>query len=154
MNTKEWTNNNSEVSTIDTAILVAGALTAGEYFGGEGKTKAEQLYSNVDWTAFLDTDEGENHNLFHMAWSPESGFSESHWNYYSEALMLYLLAIGSPAHPVDPDVFYTSRRELGKYGENGLPLVKSWFGSFFTSQNSHAWFFFPNILVFQNLYFF
>lgn len=142
--------NDSEVSSIDTAILVAGALTAGEYFGGEVQTKANTLYSNVEWAEFLDT----SNNLFYMAWSPESGFSENHWDYYSESLMLYLLAIGSPTHPVDGSVFYSFRRVLGKYGDDGLPLVQSWFGSLFTYQYSHAWFDFRNLRDAQNVYWF
>jgi len=61
---------NSEVSIIDTAIALCGALTAGEYFGGEVKQKAEQLYKRVNWPWFVDNKVKQ----FYMAYSPEKDF--------------------------------------------------------------------------------
>ena len=124
---------NSEVSSIDTAILMMGILTAGEYFGGEVQTKADQLYREVNWPWFVD----DSRPMFFMAYRPEKGF-EGHWDFYAEQLMLYVLASGSPTHPTDDRLYYGFTRHLGKYGE-GEPFIHSWFGSLFTYQFSHAW---------------
>lgn len=124
---------NSEVSSIDTAILMMGVLSAGEYFAGEIETKAQQLYEEVNWTWFLD----ESRNMFYMAYRPEKGF-EGHWDFYAEQLMLYVLAAGSDTHPIDSLPYYTFTRHKAKYG-TGQPFIHSWFGSIFTHQFSHAW---------------
>ncbi|HNZ01257.1 MAG TPA: glucoamylase family protein [Anaerolineaceae bacterium] len=124
---------NSEVSSIDTAILMMGVLSAGEYFAGEIETKAQELYEEVNWTWFLD----ESRNMFYMAYRPEKGF-EGHWDFYAEQLMLYVLAAGSDTHPIDSLPYYTFTRHKAKYG-TGQPFIHSWFGSIFTHQFSHAW---------------
>jgi len=124
---------NSEVSSIDTAILMMGVLSAGEYFAGEIETKAQELYEEVNWTWFLD----ESRNMFYMAHRPEKGF-EGHWDFYAEQLMLYVLAAGSDTHPIDSLPYYTFTRHKAKYG-TGQPFIHSWFGSIFTHQFSHAW---------------
>lgn len=123
----------SEVSSIDTAILLMGVLTAGQYFGGEVQARAEQLYAEVEWPWFLD----EARQMFYMAYRPEKGF-EGHWDFYAEQLMLYALAAGSPAHPVDDRPYYAFQRHRAAYGQ-GEPFIHSWFGSLFTHQFSHAW---------------
>ena len=129
----------SEVSTIDTAILLMGVLTVGEYFGGEVKSKAQLIYDGVNWPWFVD----ESRNMFHMAYRPEKanedqmGF-EGHWDFYAEQLMLYVLAAGSDTYPIDASTYYGFIRHYGQYGE-GRPFIHSWFGSIFTYQYSHAW---------------
>jgi len=123
----------SEVSTIDTAILLMGVLTAGDYCGGETQAKAERIYLDVDWPWFVDF----NRNMFYMAYRPEEGFS-GHWDFYAEQLMLYVLAAGSPTHPIDPSVYFSFTRHQAGYGQ-GRPFIHSWFGSLFTYQYSHAW---------------
>ena len=144
----------SEVSTIDTAILVAGVLTAGEYFGGDLKDKALQIYKNVNWKAFLDnnTTASNEHivanpyyNQIYHAWSPDQPGSNKffgHWDYTSECFLLYMLAVATPdaTHAIPPEAFYTIRKELGNYGANGNAMVKSWFGSLFTYQYTQAFF--------------
>jgi len=124
---------NSEVSSIDTAILLMGVLSAGEYFGGEVEVKATQIYDAVNWPWFIDPAR----NMFYMAYRPEKGF-EGHWDFYAEQLMLYVLAAGSDTHPTDEMPYYTFTRHYAKYG-NGKPFIHSWFGSLFTYQFSHAW---------------
>jgi hypothetical protein len=124
---------NSEVSNIDTSILLMGVLSAGEYFGGEIKTKAKQLYDGVNWPWFIDP----SRHMFYMAYSPEKGF-EGHWDFYAEQLMLYVLAAGSDTYPIDDTAYYGFTRHLAKYGD-GKPFIHSWFGSIFTYQFSHAW---------------
>lgn len=123
----------SEVSSIDTAILLMGVLTAGQYFGGEVEAMAEQLYRAVAWPWFLD----EKRQMFYMAYRPEKGF-EGHWDFYAEQLMLYVLAAGSPTHPVDDGPYYAFKRHRAAYGQ-GEPFIHSWFGALFTHQFSHAW---------------
>lgn len=124
---------NSEVSSIDSAILLMGVLTAGQYFGGEVQARAEQLYREVEWPWFLD----ERRQMFYMAYRPEKGF-EGYWDFYAEQLMLYVLAAGSPTHPVDDRPYYAFKRHRAAYGQ-GEPFIHSWFGSLFTYQFSHAW---------------
>jgi DNA-binding LacI/PurR family transcriptional regulator len=123
----------SEVSTIDTAILLMGVLSVGQYFGGEIGAKAKTLYDGVEWPWFVD----ESREMFYMAYRPEKGF-EGHWDYYAEQLMLYVLAAGSDTHPVDASTYYGFVRHYARY-RDGQPFIHSWFGSIFTYQFSHAW---------------
>jgi hypothetical protein len=127
----------SEVSTIDTAILVIGALIAGAYFGGEVETAAQTLYANVDWTAFLASHNGQ--SQFRMAYNVDTASFEGYWDYYAEQLMLYILGAGAPS-----EAYRTSLAEYkgftknsGSYGK-GNDFIYSWFGSLFTYQFSHA----------------
>jgi hypothetical protein len=123
----------SELSSIDTAILVMGAISAGEYFGGDVQGKAKQLYDAVNWPWFVD----ESREMFYMSYRPEEGFS-GHWDFYAEQLMLYVLAAGSDTYPVDETPYYSFTRHIARFGE-GDPFIHSWFGSLFTHQFSHAW---------------
>ena len=124
---------NSEVSSIDTSILLMGVLSAGQYFGGEVQAKAKRIYDAVNWPWFLDTSK----QMFYMAYRPEKGF-EGHWDFYAEQLMMYVLAAGSDTHPVDETPYYTFTRHEAAY-DGGQPFIHSWFGSLFTYQFSHAW---------------
>jgi len=124
---------NSEVSSIDTAILMMGVLSVGEYFGGEIQTKAQQLYDTVNWPWFIDPAK----DMFYMAYSPEKKF-EGYWDFYAEQLMLYVLAAGSDTFPTDETPYYTFIRHYGRFQE-GDKFIHSWFGSIFTYQFSHAW---------------
>lgn len=95
MNTgkREWS---SELSSIDTALLVAGALVAGQYFEGtEVQTLADQLYANVEWDWMLG-----GRDTLRMGWKPDSGFFSAAWDHFDESMIMYVLAIGSPAHPI------------------------------------------------------
>ncbi len=123
----------SELSNIDTAILMMGVLSVGEYFGGDIAEKAMQIYREVNWPWFIDP----NRNMFFMAYTPEKGFA-GHWDFYAEQLMLYVLAAGSDTYPMDPSTYYAFTRHYARYGE-GQPFIHSWFGSIFTYQFSHAW---------------
>jgi hypothetical protein len=98
---RTWT---CELSTIDTAILIAGMLSAAMYFDGADSTEveiretAESLYRRVEWDWALDSRATLSHG-----WKPESGFLDYRWDTgYSEAHILYLLALGSPTHAIDP----------------------------------------------------
>jgi hypothetical protein len=129
-----------ELSTIDSALCLAGVIFAREYFNGATQTEedirvlADSIYNRVDWQWFYDFES----DLFHMAWTPEAGFYYC-WDYYTdEAVLICLLAIGSPAFPVSSDCFYSWAREEGSYG--GYNLIQSWNGSFYTYQFAQNWF--------------
>ncbi len=129
--------NKSEISTIDTAILLCGALTCGKYFGGEIFSKAMKLYSDVNWKVFVD----KSTNYFYMSLMPESGFS-GRWDFYAEQLMMYVLGAASPTYPIGKEVYYAFKRNRSSY--KGNTFIHSWFGSLFTHQFSHAWIDFRN----------
>ncbi|MBI5061549.1 MAG: hypothetical protein HZB67_04520, partial [Candidatus Aenigmarchaeota archaeon] len=126
----------SEVSTVDTAILVAGALTAGEYFGGEVKEKAETIFNNVNWSYFYDSSKKQ----FSHGWSPETGVFAWTWDRPSDETMLVtLLAIASdPGNIEFQKGFYSWPRVVNSYGN--YTLVNSYFGSAFTYEFAHVWF--------------
>lgn len=139
MNTgRRW--GNCEVSNVDTAIAICGALTAAEYFGGEVKEKAQQIYERVNWEWFRDPVR----NQFYMGYSPEKGF-EGYWDFYAEQMMMYFLGAASPTYPVNSDMFYSFIRHESSYN-NGLPFINSWYGSIFTYQFTHAWFDFKGLV--------
>ncbi|MEP6948554.1 MAG: glucoamylase family protein [Ginsengibacter sp.] len=128
-----------ELSTIDTAILMAGILTAGNYFLGENAKEreirqlADDLYFRVDWQWALNGQA----TLCH-GWKPENGFLNFKWdNGYSEAIILYVLALASPTFPIDVKGYkqWTSTFKLKKiYGIEYL-----YAGPLFIHQMSHVW---------------
>jgi hypothetical protein len=131
--------NQCELSTIDTAIFMAGVLTVASYFSesGEGESEirelAEILYRRVDWKWALN----EATTICH-GWTPESGFLPYRWDTgYSEALLLYVLALGSPTFPVDPEGYraWTSTFEWKKIYE--IEYLHA--GPLFIHQMSHLW---------------
>jgi len=94
-----------ELSTVDTAILLAGVLTAASYFSGENEKESEIreladfLYRRVDWIWALNGGTTICHG-----WRPETGCIFYRWDTgYSEALILYALALGSPTFPIEPE---------------------------------------------------
>lgn len=92
-----------ELSSIDTALLMLGFLAAACYFDGgsaeetEIRALAEALYRRVEWDWMLNDGVA-----LAQGWKPESGFLSSRWQGYSEGILLYLLALGSPTHPIPP----------------------------------------------------
>lgn len=120
----------SELSSVDTAFLVAGALFVGEYFKGtEVEKLADQLYRNVDWQWFTNDDD-----FLTMGWTPEKGFNNAKWNVFNEGILAYILAIGSPTYPLSADVWDKIYRPIN--GKNyifvpGEPL--------FAYQYPHIW---------------
>lgn len=116
MNTGErvW---NCELSSIDTALLLLGALSAGQYWPGtEVQRLANLLYSRLDWGWML-TNGGTQPNklVLSMGWKPESGFLKANWDSYSEGIMLYLLGIGAPQHPLPKDSWFAWKRTRFTY---------------------------------------
>lgn len=124
---------NSEVSSIDSSILLCGILTCRQHFTDpEIISLATQLYERVNWPWMLNGGAA-----FSQGWTPESGFLTTRWDSYSELMMLYLLAIGSPTNPVPPGTWQAWARPTVTY--DGLTYIS---GSppLFTHQYSHAWF--------------
>lgn len=123
----------SEVSSIDTALLIAGMLTAKQYFRDDDEIArlATTIYQRIDFPWMLNG----HPTLLAMGWRPESGFIKSRWDDYSEHLILYLLAIGSPTHPIAPDSWYAWKRNWNRY-DGYAYLGKT---PLFTYQYSQAW---------------
>ena len=133
-----------ELSTIDTSLLLAGVLTCREYFTNANpdevgiRALADSLYARVDWTWA-----SPNAPLVSMGWHPESGFIPADWRGYDEAMILYVLALGSPTHPIQPAAWpawastYEWRRYYGQEHVNFAPL--------FGHQYSHLWIDFKGI---------
>lgn len=91
----------SELSSIDSALFIAGALTAGQYFADtEVEVLARQLYEAMDWEWMM-----SNTNFVSMGWKPDIGFLSATWDHFDESMLLYALAIGSPTHPVPPETW-------------------------------------------------
>jgi len=106
---------NSEVSTIDTALLLAGVLSARQCFGDDAQVRAlaTALYERVDFPWML---KGEP-PLLSMGWTPEKGFIPARWDTYSEHMILDLLAIGSPTHAIPASTWDNWRRDVVHYGK-------------------------------------
>ncbi|MCI9286822.1 MAG: hypothetical protein HFJ57_02400 [Clostridia bacterium] len=132
---REW---NCELSIIDTGIFICGAITAGEYFGGEVKEKAEELYKRINWEWYRNKDT----NYFYMGYSPEKGFWGK-WDMYAEQLMLYVLGVSSPTFPIDKSMYYEFIRERSNY-KDIKDIIYTYCGTLFTYQFSHAWIDFRN----------
>ena len=133
---REW---NCEISIIDTAIFICGAITAGEYFGGTVKQKAETLYKRINWEWYRNKDT----NYFYMGYTPEKGFW-GHWDMYAEQLMLYILGAGSPTFTIDKSMYYDFKRKKANY-KNIEDIIYTYCGTLFTYQFSHAWINFKNL---------
>jgi hypothetical protein len=127
-----------ELSSIDTALLLCGVLTARAYFNTDSEIVqlATTIYNRVDFPWMLN-----GANTFSMGWTPENGFITTRWDKYCELMMLYLLAIGSPTHPIDPACWNAFSRPTITY--NGLTFISGG-DPLFTNQYSHAWFDFRN----------
>jgi hypothetical protein len=134
-----------ELSTIDTALLLAGALTCRQYFdredSGEREVRAlaDSIYRRVDWNWARDDEV-----LVRMGWHPEPaseqnprGFIPSQWAGYDEAMLLYVLALGSPTHPVDAAAWPAWTRTYRWDRFQGQEFVQ--FAPLFGHQYSHLW---------------
>jgi hypothetical protein len=128
----------SELSSIDTALLLAGVLTARQYYRSDREIHAlaTKIYERIDFKWMLNG----HATVLSMGWRPESGFIKSRWDNYSEHPMLYLMAIGSTTHPIAPASWYGWERNWNTYKKyrylGHAPL--------FTHQYSHAWVDFRN----------
>jgi hypothetical protein len=123
----------SEVSSVDTTILLCGVLTCRQYFADRDIDElAHAIFDRVDWSWL-----SEDTSLLSHGWTPELGFIPSRWDLYSELMMMYLLAMGSYSHPLPKDVWFAWKRTLFEF--DGLRYIGS-FAPLFVHQYSQAWF--------------
>ena len=133
-------NSRVELSSVDTALLIMGVLFAQSYYDGDDPREkeirqiAEVLYKRVDWT-FLQN----NKPLISMGWYPESGVIPHDWEGYNEAMMVYVLAMASPTHPVAPDAWDVWTRSYGEMWGVYQGQEYLTFGPHFGHQYSHVW---------------
>ncbi len=127
-----------ELSTVDTTFLIAGMLTAAAYFADdtpeqqEIRTLANDLYLRVDWP-WAQTDQ---QTLCH-GWKPESGFLPYHWQGYDEATLMYVMALGSPTHPL-PASAYRAWCHTYEW-KRCYDIDYLYAGPLFVHQLSHIW---------------
>jgi hypothetical protein len=127
-----------ELSTIDTALLLAGALAAAAYFDQQTDTEdevrrlADFLYRRVDWRWALNRGATLTHG-----WKPGRGFLEHRWEGYDEALILYVLALGSPTFPIPAECYDAWLSTYSWRTIYGYEVVHA--GPLFVHQMSHLW---------------
>jgi hypothetical protein len=128
---REWA---SELSSIDTVLLLAGVLTVRQCFAGDAEIPrlADTIYRRVDFNWML---AGSNSLLAH-GWKPETGFLTSRWDHYCELTILYLLGIGSPTHPLPPASWRAWSRPVMTFEEHTFVSGPD---PLFVHQYSHAW---------------
>jgi hypothetical protein len=124
----------SEISTIDTALLLAGMLTVRGYFHGDAEISrhVRTVWDRLDWQWMLNGDP----LILDMSWRAEQGFSKSRWDHHCELGILYLLGIGSTTNPLPADSWYAWRRpEITYGGETYIAGARP----LFVHQYSQAW---------------
>jgi hypothetical protein len=127
-----------ELSMVDTALLIAGALTSSRYF--DAKTPSEDelrqrvnvLYRRIDWRWAQDGGE-----TLRQGWKPECGFLHYGWEGYNEAIILYVLALGSPAHALTGHCYHAWTTTYQWENLYGIDFLYG--GPLFIHQYSHAW---------------
>jgi hypothetical protein len=135
----------SELSSIDTALLLAGVLDVRQYFAGTDSQEvairelADSIYYRVDWP-FM-----RNFNPpLRMGWKPGTGFSGfGSWIGYNEAMIMYLLALGSPSLPITPNAWTAWTSGYSWQTHYGYTYVN--FPPLFGHQYSHCWVDYRNI---------
>ena len=134
----------SELSLIDSALLLAGVLTASAYFSEENAAENEirslagMLYARANWAWALDSAD-----TLSLGWKPRSGFLPYRWEGYSEAIILYVLALASPSYPVPVESYtaFTAKFEWMTVGEQAFLYA----GPLFIHLFSHGWIDFRDI---------
>src|SRR5712671_4992395 len=124
----------SEVSSVDTSILLCGILTCRQHFEEHSEISllAYQIFNRVDWSWL-----SEDTSLLPHGWTPELGFLPYRWDYYSEMMMIYLLGLGSLPHPLPLQAWNAWKRT--KFEFDGFRYIGA-FAPLFIHQYSQAWF--------------
>jgi hypothetical protein len=124
---------NSELSSIDTSLLLCGVLHCMQYFSGKQRivALANSLYNRIDWQWMLNGGD-----TLSMGWTPEKGFIKYRWDTYAELMTMYLLAIGSPTHPIPAATWNAVQRPILEFG--GIEYI-SGIAPLFIHQYAHAW---------------
>ncbi|MFL6706748.1 MAG: glucoamylase family protein, partial [Massilia sp.] len=121
-----------------TGLLLAGVLVAAQYFDGDSADEGEirrlgaQLYQRANWQWIM-----AGASLICHGWQPETGFLQWHWEGYDEALILYLLALGSPTFPIDPACYAAWTATYEWKSVYGIDYLYA--GPLFIHQMSHLW---------------
>jgi hypothetical protein len=127
---RQW---DSEISSIDTALLLCGLLTCQRHFHHEEiRHLAYAIFNRVDWTWL-----SEDTSLLPHGWMPESGFLQYRWDGYSELMMMYLLGLGSYTHPLPQETWNAWKRTVFEF--DGVRYIGA-FAPLFVHQYSQAWF--------------
>ena len=157
MNTgaREW---NSEISIIDTGLMLAGAIVAAEFFGGQVATLTEEIYLGVNWDWYVNPAR----NMFYMSYKPGEGHTGA-WDHFAEQKLLYVLAAGNPNFSYG-DRLYKNLLNLSQINNNYVrgytsiktkevvqPFIYSYDGSLFQHQFSHAFIDFRHIVDEANI---
>jgi hypothetical protein len=122
----------SEASSIDTALLLAGALLAAQYYPNSSIQKmAHALYERINWEWMMNGSD-----FICMGWKPESGFLPYYWDTYCEHIILQALASGAPANPVPSKTWIRWMRHEARYRDKAI--IHSPSGSLFTYQYAQA----------------
>jgi hypothetical protein len=126
----------TEISTIDTALFLAGMITAMEYFDdAEIRERAQRIFERVDWTWSRN---GHPHFVSHGVGS-NGQFLDARWGSYTEGILIYLIGIGSPSNPLPASSWYAIDRSVGEY-EGYSFLCEHGFQSIFRYQYPALWF--------------
>lgn len=129
---------NTELSSVDTTLLLGGMLFAAEWFDRPGEEEvrdlAHKIYARVDWRWMQ-----ARQPLIAMGWHPETGFINNDWRGYNEAMLVYILALGAPEHRVGPDAWaaWCASYERSWRGDGATRHLA--FAPHFGHQYSHVW---------------
>ena len=138
-----------ELSSVDTALLMGGVLTAAGYFDRDDPVEAQvrvvamRLYEGVDWT-FMARDNG----LVSMGWHPEPGMRDHdarglidrNWDRYNEGMLIYLLGLASPTYPLPKQAWASWTATIGGSWRSDFGEPRLGFSPMFGHQYSHGWF--------------
>jgi hypothetical protein len=132
----------TELSTVDTALFVAGALFAQSYFDGghpeavEIRDLVEKIYARIDWRWAQ-----PNSSRITLAWRPERGFSSHEWSGYNEAMIVYLLGLGTPEgeHALDPAAWRAWTERYDEFWGSHYDQEHLLFSPGFGHQYTHIW---------------
>lgn len=126
-----------ELSSIDTVLLMEGALMAGQYFHGTAVDRlAHELFNRLDWHWMLTNGGTEpDKRVVSMGWHPESGFIKSNWDSYDELTQLYLLGMGARNHPLPVACWSGWKRPVITY--DGIQTLAG--GPIFLFEMSPCW---------------
>ncbi|HBG26791.1 MAG: hypothetical protein A2Y10_05475 [Planctomycetes bacterium GWF2_41_51] len=126
-------------STIDTALMIAGSIVAAEYFGGEVKQAAEQIFAQANWSAYVNPVNGQ----VYMAYDIDKNqFEKQTWDWYTdETLLIVLLGQSAPnaQYRLAPETMTNWNRPIGKY-KDGQPFIYSHPGTLFTYMFAHCFY--------------
>jgi hypothetical protein len=130
-----------ELSSVDSTMLLLGVLFAGQYYDRETPAEAEirdlarKLYARADWNVFR----SDGRKAISMGWHPESGLIDANWVGYNEGMMVNILALGAPVHPVPAGVWSEWTRPYPRFWRGEGPTRHLGFAPLCMHQYSQTW---------------